>query len=191
FNLTIAYQKPDDGTPARQIVGSDATWKWSKEAQPQAWTSSTSFEEKKWKKPEVLGDASSAPWAPADKLPGEDPSDHPPDIRAALCAANPLTSALGRPNREQVNTVRPSASTTLMALELTNGATLTDLLAKGARKLAVEPDLRAEELIARVYQTALSRAPTDAEMSAAKEIVGAELKEDGVEDFLWAVVMLP
>ena len=26
---------------------------------------------------------------------------------------------------------------------------------------------------------------------ASKDLIGAELKEDGVEDFLWAVVMLP
>jgi hypothetical protein len=144
----------------------------------------------------VLGDLTIGPWSLAEKVGAasddEDGAvDQTPQIRAALCAATPLTTALGRPNREQVNTVRPSASTTLMALELTNGATLTDVLAKGAKKLAIEPDLRAEELIDRVYKIALSREPTPGELAAAKEIVGAELKEDGVQDFLWAVVMLP
>jgi hypothetical protein len=57
--------------------------------------------------------------------------------------------------------------------------------------MSVEPDLRAEVLINRVYEAALSRPPSKAELSTAKEVVGVELKEDGVEDFLWAVVMLP
>ena len=41
--------------------------------------------------------------------------------RAALVNADPLMTALGRPNREQVVTVRTSAATTLQALELANG----------------------------------------------------------------------
>ncbi len=161
--------------------------------QPADWASAT-FNDKSWPAAVVLGDLSIGPWSLAEKVSGvadDNGVEQSAQIRAALCAANPLTTALGRPNREQVNTVRPSASTTLMALELTNGATLTDTLTKGARKLATEPDLRAEELIDRVYEMALSRPPTDDEVATAKQIVGAELKEDGVEDFLWAVVMLP
>ncbi len=38
-------------------------------------------------------------------------------IRAALVAADPLTTALGRPNRDQVVTARAGAATTLQALE--------------------------------------------------------------------------
>ena len=50
-------------------------------------------------------------------------------------AANPLTRALGRPIRDQVYGTRDSAATTLQALELVNGATLTHWLTRGARKM--------------------------------------------------------
>jgi mono/diheme cytochrome c family protein len=188
FNAVTTYDKPIDGR-LRFFLTSDVSWKWSKEA-PDGWNA-VAFDDEKWAKAAVLGDTSAAPWALAEKLPGDDPSDHPPEIRAALCAGDPLTSALGRPNREQVATERPKAATTLLALELTNGTTLTEILERGAKKMSVEPDLRAEVLINRVYEAALSRPPSKAELSTAKEVVGVELKEDGVEDFLWAVVMLP
>src|SRR3954449_6661358 len=60
----------------------------------------------------------------------------PGHIRASLVAADPLMTALDRPNREQVMTVRSTAATTLQALELTNGATLDGRLKKMAQKLA-------------------------------------------------------
>ena len=53
-------------------------------------------------------------------------------IRASLVAADPLAVALGRPNREQVVTSRPTVATTLQALELTNGETLAKILHRGA-----------------------------------------------------------
>ncbi|MCU1233857.1 MAG: hypothetical protein JWP63_1824 [Candidatus Solibacter sp.] len=53
-------------------------------------------------------------------------------------AANPLTRALGRPIRDQVYGTRDSAATTLQALELVNGETLTHLLMRGARKMLGE-----------------------------------------------------
>ena len=55
--------------------------------------------------------------------------------RAVMTLADPLTVAMGRPNREQVVTARPTAATTLQALELTNGPTLTALLQGGASRL--------------------------------------------------------
>jgi hypothetical protein len=46
--------------------------------------------------------------------------------------------ALGRPNREQVVTVRQAGATTLQALELTNGGTLAALLRQGATKIVAD-----------------------------------------------------
>src|SRR5690606_1057152 len=57
-------------------------------------------------------------------------------IRASLVAADPLMTALGRPNREQVVTTRASAATTLQALQLINGETLALRLAQGAERIA-------------------------------------------------------
>lgn len=53
-------------------------------------------------------------------------------------AASPLTRALGRPIRDQVYGTRDSQATTLQALELVNGETLTHWLLRGARKMLGE-----------------------------------------------------
>jgi hypothetical protein len=50
-------------------------------------------------------------------------------------AANPLTRALGRPIRDQVYSTRDHQATTLQALELTNGETLTHWLLRGAQAM--------------------------------------------------------
>ncbi len=149
------------------------------------------FDDSKWDKATEVAAVGGEPWKIVTVLPDQSPLEHPEEIRAALCAADPLTIALGRPNRDQVNTERPTAATTLMALELTNGGTLNDMLIKGAKKMATEKDVNADALINSVFAKALGRAPVPAEMAAAKEIVGANAPQEGVEDFLWAVVMLP
>jgi len=53
-------------------------------------------------------------------------------------AANPLTRALGRPIRDQVYSTRDTQATTLQALELVNGETLTHWLSRGAKKMLGE-----------------------------------------------------
>jgi hypothetical protein len=49
--------------------------------------------------------------------------------------SSPLGRSLGRPIRDQVATERLTQPTTLQALELVNGATLSDLLRRGARRM--------------------------------------------------------
>lgn len=46
-----------------------------------------------------------------------------------------LTTALGRPIRDQVFTTRDNRATTFQALELVNGETLADMLRRGSRRL--------------------------------------------------------
>ena len=99
--------------------------------------------------------------------------------------------ALGRPNREQVMTMRASAATTLQALELTNGGTLTKLLKRGAEKIAAKPPASTREFVSRLYVQALGRNPSRAERKLAGEMMGQPVREEGVEDFLWAMTMLP
>jgi Protein of unknown function (DUF1549)/Protein of unknown function (DUF1553)/Planctomycete cytochrome C len=53
-------------------------------------------------------------------------------------ASSNLTRALGRPIRDQINSTRPSQSTTLQALELTNGEILARWLSRGARRMLGE-----------------------------------------------------
>ena len=111
-------------------------------------------------------------------------------VRASLVAADPLTVALGRPNREQVVTSRPTVATTLQALELTNGETLAKILHRGAEQLA-SADPAPDTLVDRLYRNALGRTPQQSEKSLATDLLGRPLRPDGVEDLLWAMVMLP
>lgn len=111
-------------------------------------------------------------------------------LRAALVPADPLMTALGRPNREQVVTVRTAAPTTLQSLELVNGATLAKALRKGAERIAAAP-ARRDRLIGTLFARALGRAPTAGERRASAELLGARVTVEGVEDLLWSLVMLP
>jgi cytochrome c553 len=114
----------------------------------------------------------------------------PEHTRASLVAANPLMTALGRPNREQVVTTRGAAATTLQTLELLNGPTLADHLHRGAERLLAShksPRLMVEE----VFMRALGRTPTAAERTMAAQALGPRPDAAAVEDLLWSVVMLP
>jgi hypothetical protein len=95
--------------------------------------------------------------------------------------------ALGRPNREQVVTSRPSDLTTLQALELNNGAEFVNYLNRGSSKLILQRGSLIEDL----YLTALSRPPNEFEISVAHEILGAKYTQERVADLLWMVLMLP
>jgi hypothetical protein len=112
-------------------------------------------------------------------------------VRAALLMDGPLSRALGRPNREQVVTRRDSLATMLQALELTNGSTLDAALKSGSRSWIAEKPSEPQALIARAYRVALGRQPTQAEERTAAEVVGTPPSAEGVEDFLWTLVMLP
>src|SRR5260370_27318502 len=58
--------------------------------------------------------------------------------RAWRAPSNNLSRALGRPIRDQVTSVRANQGTTLQALELVNGETLTRWLQRGARRMLGE-----------------------------------------------------
>ncbi len=112
------------------------------------------------------------------------------DVRACLVASDPLLTALGRPNREQVMTSRATTATTLQALELTNGKTLAEVLDRGAvRMLEMQPD--SQKLVSQVFERALCREPRRSEREIAAELAGRPARKEGVEDLLWSVAMLP
>jgi len=116
----------------------------------------------------------------------------PGHIRASLEAADPLMTALDRPNREVVMTVRSTAATTLQALELTNGATLDGRLKKIARKLAPDATKGPAGWVKKIYRHTLCRDPTPDELTFSREILGGEkVTPEGVADFLWAMTQLP
>jgi hypothetical protein len=99
--------------------------------------------------------------------------------------------ALNRPNREQVMTARQATATTLQALELTNGETLDKVLKRGAARVLAAAPRSTDELIEQIFVKSLSRVPTGAERKLANELVGSPAKQEGVEDLLWSVAMLP
>lgn len=111
--------------------------------------------------------------------------------RASLMKSDLLQRALGRPNREQIVSMRPNELSTLEAIDLSNGQALTNLLSAGAAKLKKRTWTSPEELARWLYLSALSREPAPAELKVAAGMVGAELSEQGIADLLWAVCMLP
>ena len=115
----------------------------------------------------------------------------PPQIRAWRVPSDPLTRAMGRPNREQVTSRRQSVATALEAVELTNGKTLAAYLDRGAAGLVATPPASVDEFVAALYKQALQRNATDKEKTIAAEILGNPLTPSGVSDFLWAITMLP
>jgi hypothetical protein len=112
-------------------------------------------------------------------------------VRAALAMENPLSRALGRPNREQVVTRRDTLATMLQALELVNGTTLDAVLNRGARRWMKDAQHDPSSIVERAYRLAIGRSPSRAEKSTAASIVGAQPTVDGIHDLLWVVVMLP
>ncbi len=113
-------------------------------------------------------------------------------VRATLVDADDLMRSLGRPNREQVVTTRPEQLTTLQALDLANGQTMTSTLSRGAANiLKANSKMAPEDLVILVFAKALSRKPTADELAAAMGLLGVTPTAQTMADLLWAVVMLP
>lgn len=118
-------------------------------------------------------------------------------IRASLVKADPLMRSLGRPNRDQIVSMRPTELTTLEAMDLSNGQTLADWLSVGGAKWHARlgpgkgqfsSNL---ELIDAIYLHALCRKPSQQERQTIEEMIGTSLEPTELEDILWSVVMLP
>ena len=147
---------------------------------------------------EQFADAVSAVIYPVyhDTLAGFKPSQEleqiskTPFIRASLVKNDRFLTALGRPNRENVSTDRSSQANLLQALELTNGSTFYKALRQGARQWR-QRHQTSEEIVISVYEKALGRKPEPGEIKAAMSIMGQSPDDGAVEDFLWAVVLLP
>lgn len=112
-------------------------------------------------------------------------------VRAVLVKCTPLMASLGRPNRDQVVTSRPTDLTTLEAIQLANEQALFETFSIGGRRWLAEHGNDPGALAGTIFKTALGRLPTPAEATAALEILGETPTESSVADCLWAVVMLP
>ena len=188
----LYLRRESPGAPPEVLdLGTDASWSQT-EAKFRNWEKSApATTGTNWHPVVVQGPMGSGPWPLTAQF--ESALATPAEmgrIRASLVNADPLMVALGRPNREQVVTTRPSAATTLQALELTNGQELAGRLKAGAEKILAEP-AAPEALVARVYTRALGRPPGLAELPLALDLLGRPVQPAGVEDLLWAVTMLP
>jgi pimeloyl-CoA synthetase len=110
--------------------------------------------------------------------------------RASLVANNDFLKSLGRPNREIVSTSRDSQASLLQALELSNGERLNKTLEKGGKNW-VENFPDSDKLTKELYARALLRNPTEKELALAKKVFGEKPATAEVQDFLWAILLLP
>ena len=163
---------------------SDNSWLMSRKA-TEGWQQ-PGFKAEGWQHAVVLGPGGMTPWNLAAAL-GQVTSI----VRASLINDDPLSRALGRPNRENVVTRRDSLATMLQALELTNGVTLNSKLKEGARHWIKAEGGDPARLIEQLYQEAMGRRPSEREVQVAEELLGAPVEAQAVEDLLWIVAMLP
>jgi hypothetical protein len=111
--------------------------------------------------------------------------------RASLMKSDFLMRTLGRPNRDQIVSMRPSELTTLEAIDLANGPKLAEMLATGAKRMASLTWKDSESLVVHLYRAALTRDPTLDELAAAKASLGETPAPTSIEDLLWAICMTP
>jgi hypothetical protein len=184
-----AHLRMQDGS--EQVISSDASWEWSKTL-PDG--------KGKFKKPAEWKPAVIVPalpiWsqtidAPAASLLAQLTTGDLPMVRAGLLKSDFLMRTLGRPNRDQIVSMRPNDLSTLEAIDLANGSILANALSTGAKKLLARPWPTPDALVEWTYHFALSRNPTSDELATAKEALGTPLNEQGIQDLLWAVCMLP
>ncbi len=113
-----------------------------------------------------------------------------PFVRAALVQNDPFLTALGRPSRENIISVRDGQGTLLQAMELTNGSLLNETLIAGAQAwMTTHRD--GDELITAVFMQSLGRLPSEEERRVSHEILGQQMDTTSVQDLLWSVVLLP
>jgi len=192
--LFFAAQGKTDGAAGDEIIAelySDSAWQWTRQIPD----SSGSY-----------GDAPPTDWQPAVSV--DTPqiwdsslgtrlqemvclSTFNPMVRASLVKSDFLMRSLGRPNRDQIVSVRPEELTTLEAIDLSNGETIADLLRQGGVEIARRQWESASELANWIYIFALARPPTSEELQTISAHLGEEITPEKIEDLFWAVIMLP
>jgi hypothetical protein len=173
-------------------LASDATWQWSAKlpanngkyaAQPNDWRPAAKVKGQEVWMSRLEGELNS--------LLARGQSSSQQMVRASLVKSDFLMRSLGRPNRDQIVSVRPLELTTLEAIDLANGEALASVLRQGAAKLQAREWKSPEEFITWLYRYALCREPTPDELQTLSEAIGDKLTASAIEDVLWAVVMLP
>jgi mono/diheme cytochrome c family protein len=178
------------GTPQLQELVTDGSWRWS--AVKAADWDQPGGSGDGWQPAVALGGADRAPWKLARRFSGAIAAAAMiGNVRAALVNNDPLMTVLGRPNREQVVTSRSTVTTTLQALEFSNGPRLAGLIERGASRILERAGGSATETLNLIYERALSRKPSREESRLASSLIGSPAQPDGVADVLWAIAVLP
>jgi hypothetical protein len=187
----LRVKTADGGT---HTIATDDSWQWTaarpdkrgafkKGEEPTDWASAAVVKTQSTWNAAVAGFATKLLYALApDKL---------PMVRAVLVKGTALMAALGRPNRDQVVTSRPSDLTTLEAIQLANEQSLADEFSRGGAAILRDRGPSADAIVVWLYAAALGRQPAPVEAAAARDLLGAEPTKDSVADCLWAIVMLP
>jgi hypothetical protein len=162
-------------------VSSDASWSWASEDKPgAAWASAAEV-------------ANPAVWARVNdalrSALGQSTGGGP--VRASVVVSDLLMRALGRPNREQIVSMRPDNLTTLEAIDLANGNILAGLLKQGAAGIFQNWKGTPQELATDLCRRALTRSPTKEEADLLTSTLGPRPTAQAVEDVLWMILMLP
>jgi hypothetical protein len=141
---------------------------------------------------EITGTGPAKPHKNAEALFSADEKTSHKSYRASLIASDMLMRSLGRPNREQVVSDRPANLTTLQALDLANSPLLAETLNRGAANVVKRFEGQdSTAILDWLYRFALSRPPTSDERATAAELLHSPPTQEGVEDVLWAIMMLP
>ena len=166
---------------AELLIASDASWSWAAENKPDAG----------WQPAAEL--ANQSVWAKVnDALRvglGQTSGGGP--VRASVVPSDLLMRALGRPNREQIVSMRPDNLTTLEAIDLANGNILAGLLQRGAQQILTSWKGTPQELAADLCRRALTRPPTADESALLAAALGDTPSAQSIEDALWILLMLP
>lgn len=185
----VRYLFPDQ---TEEGFGTDDSWQWTKQIPNDSGMFSKPPSD--WQKASIVNHG--AIWSgqvtpKANGLLAKGISGNVNMIRASLVKSDFLMRSLGRPNRDQIVSVRPTEMTTLEAIDLSIGETLDSYLRQGAERLAKKSWDSPTELVQWAYQYALSREPTAEELKILKSDLTTPLDPAAVADLLWAIIMLP
>lgn len=111
--------------------------------------------------------------------------------RASLFKADSLMRSLGRPNRDQIVTSRPSELSALEAVELSTSTLLIEHLRSGANRLLETASEDRNAMLDEIYLSLLTRLPSNKEKALLRKTLGRDPDVDTVVDVLWALVTTP
>jgi hypothetical protein len=112
-------------------------------------------------------------------------------IRAGAKPRDSFQSALGRPTRENVTSVRSERGNLLEALVLTNGTVLDSALKQAAEQAFKEHGAEVEGFVKPLFQRGLNRQPTEKELRLLVSFYQKNPKATAYHDIIWIFINLP